>query len=116
TRARAVVVIAGQETSRVALTANTITVVGIPEFPATTGLSPGSSTQAIRNRNAYLVSSFNIRDRYILDCLFRRDGSSLFGVDSRYQNYYRVSGAWRVAQDVHLPHLHELPVRGSYRT
>ena len=113
---KAAVVIEDQENSQLALTANTINVVGIPEFPATTGLSPGSSTQAIRNRNAYLVSSFNIRDRYILDGLFRRDGSSLFGVESRYQNYYRVSGAWRVAQDVHIPHVQELRLRGSYGT
>ena len=113
---KAAVVIEDQENSEFALTANTINVVGIPEFGATTGLSPGSFNQAIRSRNAYLVSNFKIRDRYILDGLFRRDGSSLFGVDNRYQNYYRVSGAWRVAEDIHVPHVEELRLRASYGT
>lgn len=113
---KAAVVMEDQENSQLAVTANTINVVGIPEFPATTGLSPGSSNQAIGNRNAYLASTFNIRDRYILDGLVRRDGSSLFGAHSRYQNYYRVSGAWRLAQDLHVPQVEELRLRASYGT
>ena len=39
------------------------------------------------------------RGRYILDGLIRRDGSSLFGPDERWQTYYRGSVAWRIAQE-----------------
>src|SRR5712691_4405269 len=100
------------------LTSQTISIIGIPEVQATTNYAGGVSSHdfPIRKRNAYVVSSFDIRDRYILDGLFRRNGSSLFGSLSRYQNYYRVSGAWRVSQDIHLPHIDELRVRASYGT
>jgi TonB-linked SusC/RagA family outer membrane protein len=37
--------------------------------------------------------------RYILTVLGRRDGSSLFGRDNRWHNYYRVAGAWRVGEE-----------------
>lgn len=37
--------------------------------------------------------------KYILTLLGRRDGSSLFGVDARWQNYYRVATAWRLGEE-----------------
>jgi TonB-linked SusC/RagA family outer membrane protein len=37
--------------------------------------------------------------KYILTVLGRRDGSSLFGRDNRWHDYYRVAGAWRVAEE-----------------
>ncbi len=33
----------------------------------------------------------------------RRDGSSLFGPDERWQNYYRASAAWRMAEETWWP-------------
>ena len=115
---KAAVVVEDQRRNFFRLQSNTIKIIGVPEFPATdfTNVLPSSFTQPIRNRNAYLVSTFVLRDRYILDGLIRRDGSSLFGVDSRYQNYYRVSGAWRVSQDIHFPSVDELRLRASYGT
>ena len=38
-------------------------------------------------------------DKYTFDFLLRRDGSSLFGPDNRWDNNYRFSGAWRMAQE-----------------
>ena len=35
----------------------------------------------------YGVTTFDINDRYILDGLVRRDGSSLFGPESRWATY-----------------------------
>ena len=107
-----------QKISDFNLTANTVNIVGIPEFQATSNYGGGAGSQdiAIRNRNVYIVSSFDIRDRYILDGLYRRDGSSLFGSLSRYQNYYRISGAWRVSEDIHIPNIDELRLRASYGT
>ena len=34
------------------------------------------------------------KGRYIFDGALRRDGSSLFGTDQRWHNYYRTSFAW----------------------
>ena len=113
---KAAVVIEDQHKSQFRLQSNTVNIIGTPEFPATTISTAGSFDQPIRNRNAYLVSTFVLNDRYVIDGLFRRDGSSLFGVDSRYQSYYRVSGAWRVGEDIHIPHVDELRLRASYGT
>ena len=100
------------------LTGNGFTVAKTPEFTAVdvNKLSPTSVDQTIRNRNYYLISGFDIHDRYLIDGLVRRDGSSLFGPDSRWQTYYRVSGAYRVSQDLHIHGIDELKLRGSYGT
>lgn len=42
-------------------------------------------------------------DRYTLDALVRRDGSSLFGPDNRWNTYYRMSGAWRMSLEPWWP-------------
>ncbi len=62
------------------------------------------------------MTTFDIKDRYILDGLVRRDGSSLFGPQSRWATYYRASAAWRVTQDMHIPGIDELRLRASYET
>src|SRR5258706_95393 len=100
------------------LSASRFTVLAVPEFTAVDNaqLLPGSSNLTIRNKNLYAVTGFNIKDRYLFDGLVRRDGSSLFGLDSRWQTYYRASGAYRLTQDVHIPGIDELKVRGSYGT
>src|SRR6266516_2878139 len=98
------------------LNASTVKVSGTPEFPATTGLVASSNDLTIRNRNFYGVTNFTINDRYILDGLVRRDGSSLFGSQSRYQTYYRVSGAWRVSQDLRINGVDEMKLHASYGT
>jgi TonB-linked SusC/RagA family outer membrane protein len=94
------------------------TVPKVPEFGrGTDPLVPASSYDArIRNENFYAVTTFDIRDRYILDGLVRRDGSSLFGKNNRWATYYRVSGAWRLTQDINLPGIEEMRLRASYGT
>src|SRR5690606_25121383 len=37
--------------------------------------------------------------KYVVTVLGRRDGSSLFGPDNRWHNYYRVAGAWRIGEE-----------------
>ena len=100
------------------LTGGAFTVVKTPEFNAIdfTQLTPGSQDISIRNKNYYVVSGFDVNDRYLIDGLVRWDGSSLFGPDSRWQTYYRASGAYRVTQDVHIKGIDELKLRASYGT
>jgi TonB-linked SusC/RagA family outer membrane protein len=96
----------------------TLIVRDVPEFtgadPASARPSSGDST--IRNRQYLAVSTFTLKDRYILDGLVREDGSSLFGPQSRWATYFRLSGAWRVTQDVNIPGVDEWKVRASYGT
>jgi TonB-linked SusC/RagA family outer membrane protein len=79
-------------------------------------MSSTSTDYAIKAQDLFAVTTFDIRDRYILDALVRRDGSSLFGEKSRYSTYFRLSGAWRVTEDLRIPGVDELRLRASYGT
>ncbi len=98
--------------------AGELVVARVPEFAGanTSTLGAQSFDQRIRNENFFAVTTFDIKDRYILDGLVRRDGSSLFGTESRWATYYRVSGAYRVTQDIHVPGVDEWRLRASYGT
>lgn len=54
------------------------------------------------------------KDKYILDALVRRDASSLFGADVRWQTFYRMAGAWRITQDFNISGINEWKLRASY--
>jgi TonB-linked SusC/RagA family outer membrane protein len=62
-----------------------------------------SSSEAIRSLGYFLSTQVDFRDRYIVDALIRRDGSSLFGSDQRWQWYYRLSGAYRLSEEPWWP-------------
>ncbi|MCC6772627.1 MAG: SusC/RagA family TonB-linked outer membrane protein [Gemmatimonadaceae bacterium] len=110
-----------QTNSFVEVEATALTVPRVPEFSAASRdpsfpIQPGSGTEIIRNQNLFAVTTFDIKDRYIVDALIRRDQSSLFGADQRTANYYRLSGVWRVTEDIKLPGIDELKLRASYGT
>jgi TonB-linked SusC/RagA family outer membrane protein len=110
-----------QTNEYVSVNASALTVPKVPEFSSASTdpanpISPGSRTETIRARDEFLVSTFEIKDRYILDGLVRRDESSLFGADARSAVYQRLSAAWRVTQDIHLPLFDELKLRVSSGT
>ncbi len=75
------------------------------------GFANGSTIQQIRTINGFVTQNFNYGDRYLLQLVGRRDGSSLFGSDNRWKNFYGVSGAWRVSQDFTIPGFQELKLR-----
>lgn len=70
----------------------------------------------IVSENYFAIASFVYRDRFILDGLFRRDGSSLFGENERWHNYYRISGAYRIIKDSEVSGIQELKLRAAYGT
>jgi TonB-linked SusC/RagA family outer membrane protein len=57
------------------------------------------STQDIRAQGYFLIGGLDYQGKYIADALIRRDGSSLFGPEERWHTYYRLSGAWRMAEE-----------------
>jgi hypothetical protein len=83
-----------------------------PAFP----VQPGSFTQITRNEDTFGVTTFTIKDRYIIDALVRRDESSLFGAARRGADYQRLSFAYRLTQDFRIPGVDELKLRASYGT
>jgi TonB-linked SusC/RagA family outer membrane protein len=80
------------------------------------GNANGSTIQQIRTMNGFVTQNFNYDDRYLFQVLGRRDGSSLFGADNRWKNFYGLSGAWRVSQDFHIPGFQELKLRAAKGT
>jgi TonB-linked SusC/RagA family outer membrane protein len=79
-------------------------------------LGVGSSITQSRAQNYYLTQNLNYNDRYIASVVLRRDGSSRFGADNRWANYFRVGAAWRVTQDFNIPGFQELKLRGAIGT
>jgi hypothetical protein len=80
-----------------------LTVAGVPDLDAGTNPLVTSSTESIRSEGYFFVTGLDYKDRYILDGLVRRDGSSLFGAEQRWHTYFRTSGAWRMAEEPWWP-------------
>jgi len=81
-----------------------------------TSLSSSSDQTAERAQNFFAIASLIYKDRYIFDGLYRKDGSSLFGADQRWHDYYRISGAYRVTQDITIPGVQELKINAARGT
>ncbi len=62
-----------------------------------------SYLQEIRSSGYFLNTALDYDGKYIFDGLIRRDGSSLFGENQRWQTYYRASGAYRMSQEPWWP-------------
>jgi TonB-linked SusC/RagA family outer membrane protein len=81
-----------------------------------TQLSTTSQEELSRSSNYLGSASLDFRDRYLLDGLIRSDGSSLFGSEERRKTFYRISGAYRVSQDIHIPGVQEFKLRAARGT
>jgi TonB-linked SusC/RagA family outer membrane protein len=79
---------------------NTLVLPGLLTLTnATTSLNPGYTTQEQRAVGYATAFNAGYKDRYFFDGSLRKDGSSLFGADQRYHNYYRASGAWLLSEE-----------------
>lgn len=97
---------------------NRFSVEGIPSFNAISAddKTAVSYQDRIVSENVFAILYADYRDKYIFDGMFRRDGSSMFGENERFKNYFRVSGAWRISEDITLPGIQELKIRSAYGT
>ncbi|GAB2538318.1 SusC/RagA family TonB-linked outer membrane protein [Rufibacter soli] len=46
--------------------------------------------------------NYSFKDKYLLSASFRRDGSSVFGANNKWANFYALSGAWRVSEEAFM--------------
>lgn len=96
-------------------------------FPLTSALqqaastsSPTTATATISNYSflsQFGLLDFNYKDKYILSGSFRRDGSSRFGPNNRYGNFYSVGASWNVDKEEFLANsrvINQLKLRASY--
>jgi TonB-linked SusC/RagA family outer membrane protein len=61
--------------------------------------TPRSAQTRINSEGFFAITNFDILDRYVIDALIRRDGSSLFGENERWQTYYRGAAAWLISRE-----------------
>lgn len=96
-------------------------------FPPTTALTVpdvASTPATIGGANlnysfASVFSSlmFNYKNKYVVTGSFRRDGSSRFGINNRYGNFWSVGGAWNIEQErfmQNITFISGLKLRASY--
>ncbi|RYE19953.1 MAG: SusC/RagA family TonB-linked outer membrane protein, partial [Sphingobacteriaceae bacterium] len=91
------------------------------QYPASAS-TPTTASATVSNYS--FLSQFssldlNYKDRYILSGSFRRDGSSRFGTNNKYGNFWSVGGSWNVdkeafMQNVNTSLISQLKLRGSY--
>jgi TonB-linked SusC/RagA family outer membrane protein len=62
-----------------------------------------SARTEIRSSGYFGTLGMDFAGKYIVDGLVRRDGSSLFGPEERWNTYNRVSGSYRVSQEQWWP-------------
>jgi len=88
----------------------------VPEVPSLDAAGTryvSSSLTEIRSTGYLAQTGLDYRGRYIGDLLIRRDGSSLFGPDERWQTYYRGAFAYRISQEpwFRIPGIDDLKLR-----
>src|SRR5690606_25653270 len=69
-----------------------------------------------RAQNYFVILGLDWKDKLLFDGMYRYDGSSLFGPDARWNSYYRVSGAYRISEDISMNGIDEFKVRAAYGT
>ncbi|MCP9200889.1 SusC/RagA family TonB-linked outer membrane protein [Gramella sp. GC03-9] len=65
----------------------------------------------------FLRTNYNFKDKYYLSGSVRRDGSSVFQMDSRWGTFYSVGASWRIDQEGFMDNvsfIDKLKVRASY--
>jgi TonB-linked SusC/RagA family outer membrane protein len=97
---------------------NDFQIQNLPRFQAINNadISASSYLEDVRAQNYFAIASLDWDDKYLIDGMFRRDGSSLFGPESRWNNYYRISAAYRITQDFDIPGFEELKIRAAQGT
>jgi TonB-linked SusC/RagA family outer membrane protein len=93
----------------------------IPEInvgsTASADLNNGGSSSENSYNNFFGRFNYNFKSKYLLEFLFRYDGSSIFPEENRYGFFPAVSAGWRISEENFLAgasFLDELKIRGSY--
>ena len=71
----------------------------VPQLETGEEKSVNSANQIINSDGGNVGAQIDFKDRYIVDVTLRQDRSSLFGPESRVNNYYKLSGAYRLSEE-----------------
>jgi len=81
--------------------------------PTTSSVVPTANSTS----SQFVLGDINYKDRYILSGSYRRDGSSVFGENHKYGNFYSVGGSWNINEEEFLKAstlFNVLKLRSSY--
>jgi TonB-linked SusC/RagA family outer membrane protein len=76
----------------------------VPRLNVAETRNVSSSLTEVRSSGYFVEQQLDYAGRYTLQALGRRDGSSLFGENERWQNYWRVAGAWFISEESWFPY------------
>jgi TonB-dependent starch-binding outer membrane protein SusC len=97
--------LAGQSIERANFDAIQVAATGFASDRLPNVGSGSTPTTTFASRSAWALESFfgrvnyRFKDRYLLEATIRRDGSSRFGSDKKYGNFWAVAGGWIVSQE-----------------
>lgn len=92
-------------------------VAGIPTYDNFAVINDAESlNETERAQNYFAILGLDYKDKLLFDGMYRYDGSSLFGSAERWNPYFRLSGAYRISEDVKIPGIDELKIRAAYGT
>ncbi len=101
----------------------TVDGIGPWDMGAGTWLNEGKASMASgKDPRERLLSIFgrvnySFKDRYMVQASFRREGSSKFGPNNRWGNFWAVSGGWRISSEEFMKGvswLNDLKLRAGY--
>ncbi|WP_129717190.1 TonB-dependent receptor [Pedobacter sp. SYP-B3415] len=90
----------------------------VPSVGATP-ITAGGSNSAYTFASLLSLGDISYKNKYVVSGSFRRDGSSRFGIDNVYGNFWSVGGTWNVDQEEFLRGsnwISQLKLRSSYGT
>ncbi|WP_133688937.1 SusC/RagA family TonB-linked outer membrane protein [Maribacter spongiicola] len=83
-----------------------------------TAISEFEEVNVVRKKVGYFARlNYAYNDKYLFNASFRRDGSSVFGLDTKYGNFPAISAGWNVAKEDFLKDskiINNLKFRVSY--
>ncbi|WP_207512163.1 SusC/RagA family TonB-linked outer membrane protein [Longitalea luteola] len=84
------------------------------------GATPVTATATLSDYSflsQFSSANINLEDKYILSGSFRRDGSSRFGANNKYGNFWSVGASWNVDKEAFIENISaisQLKLRASY--
>jgi TonB-dependent starch-binding outer membrane protein SusC len=85
-----------------------------------TGVSGGIDVSEYKYNAIFGRISYTFQDKYLLNASIRRDGSSRFGHNSQFNNFWSVGAGWILTEEPYfkkqIPWLSFAKIRGSYGT
>jgi len=91
----------------------------VKDIRSATTVSVGATTESCYKYNAgFGRVGYNWGDKYIINMSLRRDGSSRFGPENRFHNFWSIGGAWILSEESFFKNniIQFVKIKASYGT